>query len=143
MDDKIKKWLKRIACVQILDDDREYPFDFLQEKDSYSKSFNINIGEVDIDDISNAEINSVRYNLSNITNDKEVSGCGSFTLQNGDYFKGEVFGSLLCRQGIFVRLSKGGSTVHGTWRNGLAEVSCFRNTVLHKTVNFQTQNIKM
>ena len=141
MDDKIRKWLKLIACVHILDDDREYPLDVLSEKELCSKPFNINIGEIHIDDISNAEISSVHYDLSNLTSDKEVSGCGSFTLQNGDYFKGEVFGSLLHRQGIFVRLSKGGSTVQGTWRNGLAEVNCFRNTVLHKTVTFDTQNI--
>ena len=122
MDDVIKNWLKRTASVETINGTT--PYELNNETFLCSKPYNNTIGEVDVEDISSVELFPEKKHLTfNAINDKiQVNGCGGFTLKNGDYFKGEFFGDLSNREGTFIRLSKAGLTIEGTWRNGQAEV---------------------
>ena len=123
MEDLIIDWLTKIAALQVVQDTHQYQ-DFDNEPFWNFKPYNIDIGEVDVQDIKSVEQCSERLHLGpDIINDTlPLNGSGCLTLKNGDYFKGEFFGKLSNREGTFVRLSKTGSIIEGTWKNGRAEV---------------------
>ena len=96
---------------------------------SYStRPNNIVIGEIDFQDIDRIELDSnkiLRAGVDDINESTELNGYGSLTLKSGDYFKGDFFGCIFEREGEFIRLSKDGSTIEGSWRNGKADVSLY------------------
>ena len=134
MEDLIKDWLTKIASLQAVEDTTQYQ-DSDNESFSHFKPYDIDIGEVDFQDIKSVEQCSEKLHLGTdlISDTLTLNGCGSFTLKNGDYFKGEFFGNISNREGTFIRLSKTGSIIEGTWENGHAEVNIAHHgiTFLH------------
>ena len=124
MDIIIQDWLKEIA---IKDSSASPDFVHFSNNDTCNSSipYRNEIGEVAIHDIINIYIDSKIVPLeSDIEkNDIALNGSGSFSLSNGDYFTGEFLGNLSDREGKFIRLSNGGCTIEGTWKDGRAEVS--------------------
>ena len=124
MEDIIKDWLTKIASSQAVQDPNQYQ-DLDNESFSHFKPYNIDIGEVDVQDIESVEQYSdmLHLRIDFISDTLPLNGSGCFTLKNGDYFKGEFFGNLSNREGTFNRISKTGSTIEGTWKKGRAEVN--------------------
>ena len=124
MDIIIQEWLKEIA---IKDSSASPDFVHFSNNDTCNSSipYRNEIGEVAIHDIINIYIDSKIVPLeSDIEkNGIALNGSGSFSHSNGDYFRGEFLGNLSDREGKFTRLSNGGCTIEGTWKDGRAEVS--------------------
>ena len=126
MDSVIREWLKQITKLQVINNSN-YPPKISDESFSYStKPFNIEIGEIDTKDIDVIELDPdtrLCAGIDEINEKTQLHGYGCLTLKNGDYFKGDFFGSISDREGELIRLSDAGSAIEGTWRNGRAEVS--------------------
>ena len=124
MDIIIQEWLKEIA---IQNPPANPDLIHFSNNDTCNSSmpYKNEIGEVASHDIINIYIDSETVSLeSDIEkNDIALNGSGSFSLSNGDYFRGEFLGNLSDREGKFIRLSNGGCTIEGTWKDGRAEVS--------------------
>ena len=124
MDIIIQEWLKEIATKN---SSASPDLVYFSNNDTCNSSmpYKNEIGEVAIHDIINIYIDSQIVSLeSNIEkNDIALTGSGSFSLSNGDYFRGDFLGNLSDREGKFTRLSNGGCTIEGTWKDGRAEVS--------------------
>ena len=124
MDIIIQEWLKEIAIKDLPASPGLVHF---SDSDTFNSCmpYKNEIGEVAVHDIININIDSKIVSLeSDIEkNDIVLSGSGSFSLSNGDYFTGEFLGNLSDREGKFIRLSNGGCTIEGTWKDGRAEVS--------------------
>ena len=124
MDIIIQEWLKEIA---IKDSSASPDFVHFSNNDTCNSSipYRNEIGEVAIHDIINIYIDSkiVPLELDIEKSEIALNGSGSFSLSNGDYFRGEFLGNLSDREGKFIRLSNGGCTIEGTWKDGRAEVS--------------------
>ena len=124
MDIIIQEWLKEIATKNS-SASPDLVYFSNNETCNSSMPYKNEIGEVAIHDIINIYIDSEIVSLkSNIEkNDIALTGSGSFSLSNGDYFRGDFLGNLSDREGKFTRLSSGGCTIEGTWKDGRAEVS--------------------
>ena len=136
MDNQIREWLNSIAIIK-----RECDLECLP---NYSKDLktisnqecNTDIAEVSVEDILNIQLNNEDISIEDIAKGKLLDGEGTFTIQNGDYFRGDFRGNIMNRQGIFVQLSKGGRQIEGTWRNGHAEVIHAYNSGQNAFVQF-------
>ena len=58
-----------------------------------------------------------------LSNQKVLTGAGSLTFSNGDYFAGEFFGSPSDRSGVMTRIGENGLRTTATWKNGLIQVN--------------------
>ena len=129
MDSEIKEWLKDISKLERIIDPQNSKICNSESYDYSTKPFNIELGEIDIKEIDRIELESNKRlcaGIDEINESTSVNGYGNFTLKNGDYFKGDFNGCISDREGELIRLSTNGSIIEGTWKNGRAEVSKYR-----------------
>lgn len=128
MESEIKEWLKDISRLERIIDPQNSQHSSSESYTYPTKPFNIEIGEIDIEEIDRIELESntrLCAGIDEINESTSLNGYGSFTLKSGDYFKGDFYGCISDREGELIRLSTDGSTIEGTWKNGRAEVSKF------------------
>ena len=79
-----------------------------------------------ITDTSNNDLNKKIVSLTvegaPVHDTTNIRGDGEVTFDNGDYFRGEFYGSVGNREGKLVKVTQDGAITYGTWRSGLLEV---------------------